>query len=1043
MRNLILKFWYVACAIFCLYSLDTLVEERYEVAIHVGDQNKTDSLVSLACKKISHFMIKKNEMNLKELRDELIQQINRQRCSLKYNSEVKKRVLNRLKTGQHLIFKGLFCVPLNETSERGAMRDILYPPVFFAFKRSTLDFAQIVSQFSSFEQLSVQTKGPPYSNCSESNGKFGCLNECFRKKFRLARYFYWGNETGSIHLSQSTNRTIEENEKICFEKCWRENCEIVQFVPSPNYHNPRTTRLEATPKLGEFDFWVQFIGLVCSFANISLNQLVSMTIKFASSKVRRRRMRIGLFCVKWAILFLSLTYCGYLYTSMVLKHQAEERNPTRKEITRNLIKQNVIRLAICLDIKDYFINNWDRLNADLYYRFSVNNITKTMSKIEKATDSALDDYLESIHLNYQDRMFRVNYFLEPKVLFRYLFSFMYRCFILTISPDYQLMPSNPKLTIKFKEDKINYPILYLLTEEENLSKNTFKFTSRSAFMKRIVRRLESSGRCGSYRKEYVNCTSRRHCVEGCINREAFKKFEKIVFGKAVVDKDQFTHKEWYRAYPMEIPYDDKNHAIYLNFSSQCSENFQDQQPCVEVTFNETVETFSKDSRTKEIDLFFDVELSIEEFTWFNLLLNLLNIQSIFFGMNVLKLLRMLYSFFKPKLGMKLRNDKISLFLIYLLCSIGFIWHTYRILDRSINEQLSYNPNYEIAERVQMPIVVFCLPVYTDRNHQLTGNYLEKLTSYMTAENVFYSIFHLDESNQWIPFNLSLVQKFFFMNLKCFNITIVREYDRMQLHFSTDNQVLKVNFHTWFSQIFFMTKINDSAFSNVLDLVYYGNELYSAEQSELTVRYEDRLRFMKRFLSASYQDDFGDPDRQLPELNGSEFSFRTLKVPVEEDNFGFELQDDLFEQLFTQIKNETNSDPRDNSEYQQTFVFNQLKRFYFNDLYSDSHFTFSLSLIKRTIYAKNEENVAKLVLNLLNALFLWFDLGILDLHPIFILTHDYLLVFLYLYWPLYLLTKITRFLFFSHRWLKKFERPLYIRLNARRLRVPRTRRFMFV
>ena len=1036
MRNLILKFWYVACVIFCLYSLNTLVEERYEVAILASDPNKTDPLVTLACKEISKLKINKNEIRLEELRDELIKQINNinwQRYPSIF-SDVKERVLNRLKTGQYVIFKGLLCVSFNKTSERFAIRNILYPPVFFAFKRSTLDFAQMAISTSSFDQLSVQMKGPPYSNCSESNGKFGCLNECFRKKFRLAHYFYWGNETGTIHLSQSTNRTIEENEKFCFEKCWKENCEMVQFVPIPSYYNPRTTRLEAKPKLSELEFWIQFIGLVCSFANISLNQFASMTIKFASSKVRRRRVRIGLLCLKWAILFLSMTYCGYLYTNMVLKHQAEERNPTRKEITRNLIKQNVIRLAICLDINEYIFSE-EHLS---YNGFSLNYLKKTMLEIEKTTDGALDDHLESIHVNYQGRLFRVNYILEPKVLFRYIHGgFMFRCFILVISPDYQLMPSNPKLTIKFRKDIFSNPFLYLLTEDENLNENTFRFPSMSAFMKRIVRRLESSGRCGSYRKEYVNCTSRRHCVEWCINREAFKKFEKIVFGKAVVDKDQFTHKEWNRAYPMEIPYNDKkNQSIYLNFYSQCFEKFQDHQPCVEVTFNETVEIVQKDPKTKKIDLCLDIELSIEEFTWFNLLLNIMSTHTTFFSVTVLGLLKVLYSFIKPKL----RNEKIAQFLIYLLCSVGFTWHTYRILDLTINEELTYNPNYEIANRVRMPMVVFCLPVYKqliDRNHQLTGNYLEKLTSYMTAENVFESIFHLDKSNQWIPFNLSLVERFFFMHLKCFNITIDREYDRRQLHFST-NQVLKVNFHTWFSEIFFMTKINDSAFSNVLDLVYHRDDLYSAEQSELTVRYEDRLRFIKRFLSASYEDDSGDLDRQLPELNGSDFSFRTLKVPVEEDNFDFELQDDLFEQFFTQIKKAT-SNPRDNLEYQQTFVFNQLKRFYFKDSYSDSHFTFRLSLIKKTIYAKNEAN---LILGLLNVLF-WFDVGILDLYPIFIYFYDYLLIWLPICILYYLLNQITRFVLFSHRWLKKFERPLYIRLNARRLRVPRTRRFMFV
>ena len=926
------------------------------------------------------------------------------------------------------------------------LSSMLSPPVYFSFKRSTLDFVQMASLLSSFSQLSVQKKGPPYSNCSETNGKFSCLNDCFRNNFRLARYFYEGNETGTIHLSHpSTNRTIERSERSCFEKCWRENCEIVQFILASE--NPRTTRLEAKPKLSEPDFWVQFIGLVCSFANISLNQFTSMVIKFACSRVKRRKVRIGLLCLKWAILFLSLTYCGYLYTSMVLKHQAEEKNPPRKEIARNHIKQKIVRLAICVNIEEYLTSDNDFY---LFDDFDFNDLNKTMSEIERTTDDALSDHLEGIYMNYKNRMFRVDYTLEPKVLFMPVKE-IYRCFILTIFPDYHLMPSNPKLTIKFKEDKINDPILYLLTEDENLNENTFEITFRSAFMKRIVRRLKSSGGCVNHRERYGNCTSRLNCIESCINKEALEKFKKIVIDKAVVDKDQFSHKEWNTIFPVKTPNDDLNISTYASISSRCFEKFQNEVPCVEVTFNETVKIVLTDLKKIETDLLLDVELSIEEFTWFNLLLNILNIQSIFFGMTILRLLWMLYSFIKPKLRMKLRNEKIAQFLIYLLCSIGFTFHTYLILDRSINEQLPYNPNYEIANRIWMPVVMFCLPIeekLIDRNHRLTGNYLEKLTSDKNAESLFESIIYLNKSNEWIPFNLSLVKPFFFLHFKCFNITINREYNRRQFHFSINSQVLKMNFTNWFLKlekkhktVYFTTKTNETAFSNVLDLVYNivdSRRLrYSVEQSEFTVKHEDGFGFMKRLLSTSYEDDFNDLDGQLFEFNDSEFSFRTLKVPVGEEDFGYELRDDLFDQLFAKMKAETTRNLFDNSDYTQSFVFNQFKNVSFPD-----DFTFNLGLIKKIQSAKNEENAAKLVLNLLNALFLWFDLGPLDLHPIFIFAHDYLLVYLYLHWPIYLLTQITRFVLFSHRWLKKFERPLYIRLNARRLRVPRAHRFYF-
>ena len=1058
MSILILKFWYVACAIFCLYNLKEVAKERYQFKILAGDQNP-DSMNFLICQKLTNFQLNRTKIRLEELRDEMIDYFNRSKYPPVLGKDFtpnKNSVLNHLGTGQYLISNGLLCIILKNQVEGLFMNPILSSPVyFFVFENSTLDFAPMASSSTSYDQVIVQKRGPPYSNCSESNGRVLCLNECFKKKFRLSRYLYEGNETGIIHLSSSTNRTIEESEMSCFEKCWRENCKIVQLIPFTEDRDSRITWLKAHPKLSGFDFWVQFIGLVCSFANISLNQLTSLVVQYAISKVKRRRVRIGLFCLKWAILFLSLACCGYFYTTMFLEYKASERTPPRKEITRNHIKQKTVRLAFCVDIKSYLIHGYLKVEED-GDNFDINHLKKTMLEIEKVTIGSLDDYLKGIYLNYQGRLFRVNYTPEPKVLFKkfvHFFGnneFISRCFILPIHPGYQLMPSSPKLTIKLGVP-IFYPLkLYVLAENENLNEGTFEFPSEKAFKKRVVRRLEGRG-CIKSREQYKHCTSRRHCVEICINRGALDEFKKIPIEGVVVDKDQFSLKEWSKTYPIEIsdksPY--VHRSIHKNISEECEKKFEDEHPCNEVKFKETVQILLTDYYTMEIDLFLDVELSIEELTWFKLFLDILNIQSIFFGMTALKMLRMLYRFFKPTL--RIRNDKIAHFLIYLLCSIGFTYHTFRILDLTINQALTYSPDYEIAKQVPMPVLVFCFPIdqmLIDKNHQLTGNYLEQLTSDMIAESVFESILYLDESNGWTPFNLSLVERFLFLHFKCFNISIDLDYDRRQFYFSENRQlatVLKVNFTNKFwnevrNKIFFMTKTNETTiFSNVANLVYDLNDLrikYSAEQSELTINYEDRFSFIKRLLSTPYDDDFNDLDGQLPELKSDKFNFKTLKVPVEKKDFVFELQDDLFEQLFIRInQTEMTSGWLDSLDYQQTSVFNRLKE---ADK-DDTDLILSLALVKKTLSAKNEENLAKLVLNLLNVLFLWFDLGILDLHPIFVLAHDYLLVYLYLHWPLYLLTKITQFLFFISKWLKKFEKPLYIRLNARKLRVPRTHR----
>ena len=189
-------------------------------------------------------------------------------------------------------------------------------------------------------------------------------------------------------------------------------------------------------------------------------------------------------------------------------------------------------------------------------------------------------------------------------------------------------------------------------------------------------------------------------------------------------------------------------------------------------------------------------------------------------------------------------------------------------------------------------------------------------------------------------------------------------------------------------------------------------------------------------STSYDDHFNDIDAKLPKLKSNELHFKTLKIPVKKRHFDCELEDGLFEQLFIKIKTETTRNSLDILDYYtQAFVFNNLKRV----LYSDSDFTFGLVFIKKTLSAKNED-LAKLVLNLLNVLFLWLDLGILDLHPIFMLFHHHILIYLYLHLPVYLFNKITQFLLFANKRLKKVKPLLYERLKARKKKLPEPRRF---
>ena len=870
------------------------------------------------------------------------------------------------------------------------------------------------TSYDQIDQLTVLKETHRFSDCDQSNRRFFCLNDCFRKRARLARYFYHSNETGIIHLNyDERNKTIRENEKICFEECKRENCKMNQLIANNELKEDyKVETFEGRPKLSEFDFWLQFIGLVGSFAGFSVHDLNSIAIEFILQKVkqRRRKVRIGLFYLKWSILFFSLASFGYLGTRTVLDQKLEE---TEKGITRFSIQPKIFRLAICVFLEKY------RKSSSFEYQ--------TMSEIERATNRTLDDELEAIYFNYQGRSsYRVDYQVQPKILFKRIFKRYYRCFLLSIHPIYQVITLSPKLTIKFKKRGL-HSRLYLLSENEDLNDKSFEYSGLFAFFKRIVKRLKASGRCVDYEEKYAgNCRGKWNCVERCIQRKYMERYNKTTFGimsyAPVIDRDWFSLTEWNTSCPIGNVV---NHNKYQNISRECLKEILDEKICVEIKIEPTVQIRQSTVQIIKIDLQFDVEQSIEEesLSWYKLLLNILSIQSILFGLTVFQLLSTFSNFIQTRL--KVRENKMVLFFIYLLCSIGGIWHAYHILHLVISGELVSTRYYELAKQVEMPEMVFCIKIdkKIDRNQKLTGTYLEEQTQEMTAKATFSSITYLDKSNEWSDFDLNQMERFFLLNMKCFRFKINLRYKKDQFHFSTDNRVLMVNFDKKLErdkQVYFMTKPKEmEEFSKMVKLFSTSSIIQETSLYE----YEDRFSFIrKHFLSPQERNSNG-----LNKLQSNDHNLKTMNIPVKEKDFKFELDEDLFEQLYCSFT-QKDQNKRTNLNYQQLVVSNHLRK---KD--SGSHLSFSLVFLQKIVLSTNEENFGMLILSLLNVLSIWFDLGVLDLHQYFPIFHDHLLVHLYLHLPVFFFVKINKALIFASNWLKKFELPLYEKLKPRKKR----------
>ena len=1027
----IIRLWPVPVVLFCVYCLYTLVSDSYEVLYQEKDE--TDPLQFLACVELSRIYPNKTEIDLKELRDDIYHHFN---TSEKYrdreesSKSFEEVILNRTKSGGYLVFNRRICLIVKNQKElRHIWFSLSIQCVLFAMKSDTFYFIQMEYPSDEIDQLIVVKKERP-SDCDQSNGRFLCLNECFRRRFRLSRYFYQANETGRILLNFSeSNQTIQESERICFGECTRENCKLVQLILVANSKEAKI--FEAEPILSAFDFWVEIVGLIFSFVGLFFDQFAStatkLTKKLTRSRVRRRKVKVGLFYLNLTIILLSLAFCGYLCVRVALERQAEV-NLQEREMSRNLIHPKTVHLAICL-----FIGEMKEFE------------NKTMWEIERSTDRAFYDVLESIYIyiTYGEKSFQTDYLVHRKILFKMfesIFGNVGRCFPLSLQPNYLTIASRPKLTVSIKK-KVSYE-LYVLSEEENLNGRSFEYSGEFAFQKRIVKRLNERGGCVDYK--YWNCRGKLNCLNRCMARKFIQRYNKTTFGsldyRPVIDRDWFSPSEWNTFQMMRIP--EENRSTYLNISRECLEEFPEKE-CEETTFEITVLINQPDRLIKEIDLQFDVVHSVEELPYsLRMALDLLGIQSIFFGFTLLQLFWRVYQFTKPRWRLKDKTDKVVWFIVCLLASIGCSWTTVRMLDVIVNGDLVPNEHYEVVERVQMPTMVFCRRIdqkLVDRNHQLTGRYLEELTNGMDARSTFESILYLNESNEWTPFDFRRVEQFFFLNMKCFTFHIDQTYDRNQFHFSGDTHILRVNFNEMKENelVYFMTQSRETAeFSKISDLDYSGVFEYVITHEPSLYEHEDRFGFLRRHFPPLPEDNVDDLRGQLLELQANEPQRRTLNLPVKKEHFGVKVDEDRFEQLHS-IQRKRNPNKRTNLNYRQMFVTNHLID---DDFKFD--FNFQLVFLRRITHSTNEVNNATLTLAVLNLLTLWLELGVLDLRPFLVRLDEHFLIYLYLHLPIILLRKLIKVLLFCCRWLKKFKQPLYDRINPQPIlppaRVGRTR-----
>ena len=988
-----MKIWHVICIWLCYFSISNLLKENSNIIYKSISQNEPTNYLACFNLKAIDTLTNKKTVILQQL-DKIVSSYVSIDFSNYFNTleewekeiynmkRFKELVLNPIESKDYLILNHEFCLIRKNNKDLYYFQDFLPTPKFYLFKNDTYDLYKLKNFLSEVDQLVVKNKEYPYSNCTKNYSKFKCLNECFKKKHQLSKYFYSANENETILLNYEYNQAIRDAEHKCLSKCKKDNCKLVHFVPADFLTESKLSVFKADFFISISEFWIQLFSLVCLIENISFYQLLSKLFKFLKPKVKKIKK------IKIMIQLISISCFIYYFYEKIENINTQINNPTKRNVSTFLLEPEKINLVICVNANKTQKKEGDKYQYYYTYYYDWNRTNMTLQQIEEATDSVFNDTIDEIYLQFQNKKIKTNWSLTSKVFFKEkeeytgssFINMLTRCFQIEANPTepkYQSLLATSNLIIKFKIDSY---YLYLLPEEERFNSKSYKYTLYN-FLKVIEKRanLIMHRRCADYDKKYSDCNSKQNCIDRCVNKRFIETYKSITI-YSIVDKDHFTKDQWSNSFP------NNNFSIFNETEKECLKEFK--EDCYEVKFKkDKTANPSFDHKTIQLALYYNEYSEIEEdASLYKLLMDLLTMQSVLFGQNIFQLLLILYCLLNTKY--QLRNNKYYFYFIYLICLAGFIYNTFFIFNQVLHGDLIRFVYFEIENSIKMPGIIFCFDLNQtriDRNIKLTESYLNESTKHISIETVFTNLTYLNKSNNWVTLDLSFtnselkVETFYFLDKKCFKITQNVKYSRDQFYLLENKEVLKVNFEKVFKRrtIHFFTKVeNKMQLSKIEKLIYkYNNYGYASNQEITELTLNDQFSWIKNpsllFDEDSYQNDVNKHLAKLINKFDENYNLRTLCLPSEKVNSNNEINDDLFEQYSSQeIKSSLNSN------IQKLFITTNVKQ---TRNLNRTNFTFELNFLKNKILITNEDNFTKLILNLLNALSLWFSLCILDLH----------------------------------------------------------------
>lgn len=653
-----------------------------------------------------------------------------------------------------------------------------------------------------------------------SSSRFNCLNRCLIER-RFDDAFYGSNSRRSFDLgliARQTNGTITE---IIKSKNWTElnDCKACLKLTDCFYETYNAVRIresyyeqiyskEVKEKFdiktaiylayySTTDWWLQFFGLLTLFTNTSFVSLVSYSVHSTAKQLRIDQhiyfrlifSKFKIYLVAFSLLFVLLQA-----NSMIREHKFKANYPNKTSILKFTSEFEPFSMVICFPVELLMFESDELVkgrNSEIITNY-------TFDELKTQTDGKFAKKCPSIYYGFQSRPF--NRTMSGNVLFKNLTfeneQYLSRCYLIEIQLEetrYEaLMPTNSL----FIRCTTKYWVVYLMDKGQRFTSNMNYFNGEFYLGKFNAKNSPSSKKsnCINYHKrKSLNCTTRRNCIDKCINEKYFESYSKLPL-YSVIDGNDLDAT-----------------ALNSTFSSRrdteiefaCMKRFE-RPNCDEIYFYETMKTsylYKRDFLSINLNFEILIEKELEQQSM-KLILNIFNLESIVLGSNATSLLLGIFSLLRKLFGLKWR--RAYRYLIFVICSIGLVIHNILTFHGIINDSLIESSHFENIGNYRLPNPIFCFSYnksLIDKNRKLTGHYLDTITrDNLNYGNVFDFITFLDKSHHHFVYlnqtgysNKKFVLTHFYHldDLKCFEIKLKIKFKLEDFYFTNTNNLLAV------------------------------------------------------------------------------------------------------------------------------------------------------------------------------------------------------------------------------------------------------------